>query len=55
MGIHATLSVLPGSATFTSTQRGGSRRFHSQPRTYSKGGLFTTTPRNHRVNKGFPI
>ena len=31
MGIHATLSILPGSATFTSTQRGGSRRFHSQP------------------------
>ena len=55
MAIHGTLSILPGSATFTSTNRGGSRRLHSEPSTYSKGGLFTTRPRNHRVNKGFPL
>jgi|TARA_R110002012_G_scaffold53505_1_gene137556 hypothetical protein len=55
MGIHGTLSVLPGSATFTSTNRGSSRRLHTEPKTYSKGGLFTTRGRNHRVNKGFPL
>ena len=55
MAIHGTLSVLPASSTFTSTNRGGSRRLHSEPSTYSKGGLFTTRPRNHRVNKGFPL
>ena len=55
MGIHATLSILPGSATFTSTQRGGSRRFHSQPKGYGKTGLLTTSARRNRLNKGFPI
>jgi hypothetical protein len=55
MGIHATLSVLPSSATFTSTNRSSGRRFDSQPKGYGKTGLLTTSARRARVNKGFPI
>ena len=55
MGIHATLSILPGSATFTSTSRGGARRFHKEPRTYGKTGVFTTSPRKTGINKGIPL
>ena len=55
MGIHATLSVLPGSATFTSTNRSAGRRYSSQPKGYGKQGILTTSARRPRVNKGFPI
>ena len=55
MGIHATLSMLPASASFTSTNRGGPRRFHKQPRTYGKSGIFTTSARKAGINKGIPL
>jgi len=55
MGIHATLSMLPVSASFTSTNRGGPRRFHKQPRTYGKTGVFTTSARRTGINKGIPL
>ena len=55
MAIHGTLSVLPGSAIFTSTNRGSSRSLSPQQKTYSQGSLFTTRTRNHRINKGFPL
>jgi hypothetical protein len=55
MGIHATLSMLPVSASFTSTNRGGPRRFHKQSRTYGKTGVFTTSARRTGINKGIPL
>ena len=55
MGIHATLSILPGSATFTSTNRGGGRRFQKASRTYGKTGVFTTSARKAGINKGIPL
>ena len=55
MGIHATLSMLPGSASFTSTNRGGGRQFQQTPRTYGKSGIFTTSIRKTGINKGIPL
>ena len=55
MGIHATLSILPGSATFTSTSRGGVSRQGNVYSKHSRTGVLTTSPRRHRINKGFPL
>jgi len=55
MGIHATLSILPGSATFTSTSRGGVSRQGNVYSKHSRTGVLTTSPRRHRLNKGFPL
>jgi len=55
MGIHATLSVLPGSATFTSTNRSGGRRVNSQPKGYGQSSILTTRARRPSINKGFPL
>ena len=57
MGIHATLSMLPGTATVTSANVGKERqRSHSvNVGGYSNSTLFTTKARKPGINKGFRL
>ena len=58
MGLHATLSMLPGTASVAGNRKAGGRpmRILNQNRGgYTKGTLFTTKPRTPRLNKGFHL
>ena len=56
IGIHAALTMLPGSGTFGSTKSKASRHVTYEKRgNYSQGSLFTTRQRKVQLNKHGPI